>query len=206
LNVSVDRLPSSHQSEVRCSGWLDTLSEEPRLGGEAKLAWEKALAVAGTALMTIRTPSMLIAESLGLERYRQQVVHDARPKAGRLASAANEAFASPEVAAWALSNLAIVYNAQGRTKDAIALLERALAVAGNGPQANHYRVGVIKNRLALYLYEDGRSADAEIQFKQAISAFERSGDRAPAAGVLHNLAQSYARQRRHSEAVETALS
>jgi tetratricopeptide (TPR) repeat protein len=163
------------------------------------------VSVAATALKGICTSTMLIAESFGLERYRQQLVQDAVPKARRLASAAEETLASPEIAAWGLSNLAIVYNAQGRTKSAIALSEHALAAAGGAPPASHYRVGVIANRLAHYLQKDGRTADAEIQFKRAISAFEMSGDRAPAAGVLHNLSQLYSGQRRYSEAAETAM-
>jgi tetratricopeptide (TPR) repeat protein len=156
--------------------------------------------------MPVRTSGMLIAKSLGLEHYRQRLVQEAGGKVQQSTSAAKEKFASPAVAAWGLSNLAIIYKAQGRAKSAIALLEQALALAGNPPQASHYRVGVITNRLALYLKEDGRKADAEIQFKRAISAFEMSGDREPAADVLYNLAQLYAWQRRYSEAVETALS
>jgi tetratricopeptide (TPR) repeat protein len=196
---------SSHQSEVKWFERHDSLYGELSLGGESKLAWERALAAAETGLMPIRASSIFIAESLGLEHYRQRLVREAGPKVQQLASAAEETLASPKIAAWALSNLAIAYKAQRKTKSAIALLEYALAVAGNPPQAGHYRVGVISNRLALYLKEDGRTADAEIQFKRAFSAFEMSGDRELAAGVLHNLAQLYAWQRRYSEAAETAL-
>jgi tetratricopeptide (TPR) repeat protein len=208
LNVSRHCRGSSHQSDVKWFGRLDPSYDGVGLGGESKLAWEKALVAAETGLMPIRTSSKSIAESLGLQLYRQRLMREAGPKIQQLASAAEETLTSPTIAAWALSNLAIVYKVQGRTKSAIALLEHALAVAGNGPQADHYRVGVIKNRLALYLREDGCSADAEIQFKQAISAFERSGDRGKdsAASVLHNLAQLYGGQHRYSEAAQAALS
>jgi tetratricopeptide (TPR) repeat protein len=155
--------------------------------------------------MAIRTSSMLIAQRLRLERYQLRLVQEAGVKAGWFVSAAEKTLASPAIAAWGLSNLAIVYNVQGRTKNAIALSEQALAAAGSATRPSHYWMGVIANRLALYLKKDGRTADAEIQFKRALDAFEMSGDRAPAAGVLNNLAQLYAGQRRYSKAVETAM-
>jgi tetratricopeptide (TPR) repeat protein len=173
----------------------------------AKFAYNdsKPLAVVETALMPLSTFSMSIAKNLGLQHHHQRLEQKTGSKVQHLASAVEKAFASPAIAAWRLSNLAIIYHAQGKTKDAIALLDRALTVTDS---ADQHRVGAITNRLALYLVEVGRKADAEIQFKRAITAFEKSSHRnnEPVAAVLHNLALLYAGQRRYSEAAETALS
>lgn len=123
----------------------------------------------------------------------------------RLMNAARNAFASPTVSAWALSNLAMIYKVQGRNEDAITLLEQALAIAGHAPGNNDYRQGAIANRLALYCGEAGRVADAEAYFNRAIAALEKSGDSASAAGALYNLAILYGGQHRYPEAADAAL-
>ena len=118
-----------------------------------------------------------IAESLGWPADSQPHYAEAIWMK-RFAGAAGKALASRAVFAWGLSNLAIVYKAQGRSQEAISLLERALAIAGEAAGPDSYRLGVIANRLALYCAGEGRAADAEAYFKQAISAFEKSGDSA----------------------------
>ena len=174
---------------------------KPGPGREFELSRSRALTAIGKTLEAGRFSIASIAESLG---YRPHY-RDAGIWMERFADAAGKAFASRAVFAWGLSNLAIVYKAQGRSKEAISLLEHALAIAAGAAGPDSYRVGAIANRLALYYAGDGRAADAEAFFKLAIGAFEKSGDPVSEAGALHNLAFFYGRERRYSEETEAAL-
>ncbi len=174
---------------------------KPGPGREFGLSRSRALTAIGKTLEAGRFSIASIAESLG---YRPHY-RDAGIWMERFADAAGRAFASRAVFAWGLSNLAIVYKAQGRSKEAISLLEHALAIAAGAAGPDSYRVGAIANRLALYYAGDGRVADAEAFFKLAINAFEKSGDPVSEAGALHNLAFFYGMERRYSEETEAAL-
>jgi tetratricopeptide (TPR) repeat protein len=184
--------------------WLEDLGllyEEAGLGRQAALSHYQRLAAAERLLDTTISSVLSIAEHLGVFCCKA----DFEKTRGRLVGAAGKAFASPTSIAWALSNLAVIYKAQGRTGDAITLLERALAVAARSPAEDYYRQGAIANRLALYCAEAGHAADAEAYLYRAIAAFEKSSDWGSKAGALYNLAALYGRQRRYPEAANTAL-
>ncbi len=170
------------------------------LGHEFQLSHVRALTAIGTALEAGGLSITTIAESLGLPHYQHAGI-----RIERFVSAAGKALASRALFAWGLSNLAIVYKAQGRNEEAISLLERALAIAGEAAGPDSYRRGVIANRLALYCAGAGRTADAEAFFKLAAGSFEKSGDLVSEAVALHNLAIFYGRERRYSEETEAAL-
>ena len=209
VNIALDPDRAYGDSSPSAEGeWLEKLGSlyaEAGLGPEVELSHLRALTMIGKALEAGRSSIASIAESLGWPYDSQPHYAEAMEK--RFVSAAGKALASRAVFAWGLSNLAIVYKAQGRSQEAISLLERALAIAGEAAGPDSYRLGVIANRLALYCAGEGRAADAEAYFKQAISAFEKSGDlsRASEADALHNLAIFFGRQRRYSEETEAAL-
>lgn len=125
----------------------------------------------------------------------------------RLARIAGDALRTPPILTFGLTNLARIYAVQGREQDAISLLESALDRAGDTGERDNYHKGVIANRLAVICAGAGRPASAEAHFRQAIIAFENSGDVGGAyeANALQNLAILYLQQRRHSEAAASAL-
>ncbi len=197
LNIAMDTDGAHRDSSPSAEGQ----GLKPGLGREFELSRLRALTVMEKALEAGRFSIASIAESLGCQpHYRHAEIW-----MERFARAAGKALASRAVFAWGLSNLAIVYKAQGRSKEAISLLEHALAIAGDAAGPDSYRRGAIANRLALYYAGDGRAADAEAFFKLAIGAFEKSGDPASEAGALHDLAIFYGRERRYSEEAEAAL-
>ena len=197
LNIAMDTGGARRDPSPSAEGW----GLKPGLGREFELSPLRALTVMGKALEAGRSSIASIAATLGCQRHYRR----AEIWTERFARAAGKAFDSRAMFAWGLSNLAIAYKAQGRSKEAISLLEHALAIAGEAAGPDSYRLGAIANRLALYYADDGRAADAEAFFKRAIGAFEKSGDLASEAGALHNLAILYGRERRYSEETEAAL-
>jgi tetratricopeptide (TPR) repeat protein len=202
-NVAPDALRDSNPAaEGQGLGSFGSLYAEAGLDPDLKVP-----AVIGKAYEAAYFSLTSIAGSLGWVYDSQQHSQPAEARIMRLVSAAGNAFASRPAFAWALSNLAMIYKAQGRSEEAISLLERALAIASEAGRPDNYRLGMITNHLALYCAGEGRTADAEAYFKQAISAFEKSGyvGRASQAGALHNLAIFYGQERRYSEETEAAL-
>jgi len=106
-----------------------------------------------------------------------------------------------------LNNLASIYEAQGKAKDAITVLEHALTVAASMPEPNDSSIGEMENSLALYCAGEGHAAEAEAHFARAAIAFEKAGDSnaASAAEALQNLASLYFDLRRYPEAAGAAL-
>ncbi len=202
--LEVDRAGSPSQTLER--EWrekLRLLFEEAGLGHPAALSYLDKLA-ATEKLGSLHPRILSIAENLGWFCC-ERLYRETGTRIIRLMNAAGEAVASPTAFAWALSKLAMLYKAQGRSEAAIGLLERALAIADRAPGKDYYREGAIANRLALYCGEAGRAGDAGAYFNRAIAAFEKSGDLASRAAALYNLALLYAGQRRYPEAADAAL-
>ncbi len=197
---------------VVCSGALSTVkcAEQEVYAGSNALAaalniegrTPYAIGIANAALEAGHYSIATIGESLG---WPQPQYRDTGIRIERFVSTAGKSSASRMAFAWGLSNLAIVYKLQGRSNEAISLLEDALTIACQATGPDSYRVGAIANRLAVYYGGEGRAADAEAFFKRAIGAFEKSGDLASEAGALHNLAMFYGRERRYSEEADAAL-
>jgi tetratricopeptide (TPR) repeat protein len=104
--------------------------------------------------------------------------------------------------ATALSNLALVYEAQSRYSDAEPPYKRALAIeeAVGGP--DHLDVAFLLNNLAELHRDQGRDSEAEPLYKRSLQIKEKAlgPDHSSVAGSLNNLALVYDSQGRYGEA------
>ena len=102
-----------------------------------------------------------------------------------------------------LSNLALVYQAQGRDAEAEPLCQRALAINEKALGPDHPDVAVSLNNLALVYQARGRYADAEPLFKRSLTIREKAlgPDHPDVAHSLNNLAALYQVQGRDADAL-----
>jgi tetratricopeptide (TPR) repeat protein len=78
----------------------------------------------------------------------------------------------PDVAA-GLSNLAMLYDAQGRYSEAEPLYQRALTIHERVLGADHPHVATSLNNLALLYYAQGHYSEAEPLYQRALAIWER---------------------------------
>ena len=97
---------------------------------------------------------------------------------------------------FALNNLAIVYDEQGKYADAEGLYKRALAIYEKAHGADHPTVAQTLNNLANVYGEQGKYADAEGLYKRALAIREKTlgKDHPDVAETLNNLANVYEEQ------------
>lgn len=107
----------------------------------------------------------------------------------------------PEVA-MSLSNLAALYDHQGRYEEAEPLFKRALDIRERAPEPNQLDVALILNNLAGFYDHQGRYAEAEPLYERSLSIRERAlgPDHPSVATSLNNLAAVYDSQNRCAEA------
>jgi tetratricopeptide (TPR) repeat protein len=107
----------------------------------------------------------------------------------------------PEVA-MSLSNLAALYDHQGRYAEAEPLFKHALAIYERAPEPDHPDVALILNNLAAFYDSQGRYAEAEPLYERSLSIRERAlgPDQPSVATSLNNLAALYNHQGRHADA------
>ena len=162
-----------------------------------------------TALFGIWSPSIRAQTSADVEALNQQVVR--LFQAGRYAEAATMAERAVTLAerqfgpghpavGTALSNLANVYNAQGRYGDAEPLFKRALAIAEKTP--NDPALGIRLNNLGGLYKLQGRYAEAEPLYKRALVVIEKAAgpDHPDVGTALNNLGQLFVAEERYAEA------
>jgi tetratricopeptide (TPR) repeat protein len=101
-----------------------------------------------------------------------------------------------------LSNLAALYDRQGRYAEAEPLFKRALAIREQVPELDHLDVALILNNLAAFYDSQERYAEAEPLYGRSLAIRERvlGSDDADVATSLNNLAALYDHQGRHAEA------
>ena len=97
-----------------------------------------------------------------------------------------------------LSNLALLYHAQGRYAEAEPLLQRSLAIREKALGPEHPHVGTNLNNLAEFYRVQGRYAEAEPLHRRALAIREKAlGPEHPdVAESLNNLASLYQDQGR----------
>ncbi|HEX7314388.1 MAG TPA: FxSxx-COOH system tetratricopeptide repeat protein [Pyrinomonadaceae bacterium] len=107
----------------------------------------------------------------------------------------------PDVA-MSLSDLAAVYDHQGRYAEAEPLFKRALAIHEQMLKSDNLNVALILNNLAGSYYYQGRYAEAEPLYERSLAIRERAlgPDHPVVATSLNNLAALYKRQSRYAEA------
>ncbi|MET4293372.1 CHAT domain-containing protein/Tfp pilus assembly protein PilF [Bradyrhizobium sp. LB8.2] len=101
-----------------------------------------------------------------------------------------------------LSNLAALYQRQGRYAEAEPLFKRALAVREKGLSREHPDVGQSLNNLATLYVKQQHYADAEPLFQRALAIYQKAGgpEHPAVATVLNNLGQVYRDLNRDADA------
>ncbi|WP_417914681.1 tetratricopeptide repeat protein [Candidatus Electronema sp. JM] len=104
--------------------------------------------------------------------------------------------------AFALNELALVYDAQGRYAEAEPLYKRALAIREQKLGKDHPDVADTLNNLAWLYYRQARYAEAEPLSKRALEIREQKlgKDHSDVASTLNNLAALYESNDRYAEA------
>jgi tetratricopeptide (TPR) repeat protein len=100
--------------------------------------------------------------------------------------------------------LALLYEREGRDRDAESLYQRSLGILEKTLPPEHFGIASILNNLARIYYRGGRYADAEPLYRRSLSILEKVlGPEHPAvAESLSNLADLYQAQGRVAEADE----
>src|ERR1700730_1494241 len=102
----------------------------------------------------------------------------------------------------ALYSLGVVYDAQGKSTEALPLYKRALAIREKALGPDHPNVAASLDSLAGVYLAPGRYAEAEPLHKRALAIYEKAlgPDHADVATSLNNLAELYRNQGRYAEA------
>jgi tetratricopeptide (TPR) repeat protein len=171
--------------------------------------WEKFLPHALEAARLIEVYDLASAESAELlneaglycferAQYAESVALFKRSLAIRERVLGSE---HPEVA-MSLSNLAALYDHQGRYEEAEPLFKRALDIRERAPEPDHLDVALILNNLAGFYDHQSRYAEAEPLYERSLSIRERAlGSEHPSVATsLNNLAAVYDSQGRYAEA------
>ncbi len=105
--------------------------------------------------------------------------------------------------ATAATNLAVIYQRQGNTKEAISLYQRSLTIWEKNWGPEHPRVAAVLASLAAVYQQDGNYGAAEPLYKRSLSIGEKIfGPDHPEIGVTqNNLAVLYANSGRYEEAI-----
>jgi len=104
--------------------------------------------------------------------------------------------------AMSLSNLAALYDHEGRPEEAEPLFKRALAIREQVPEPNHLDVALILNNLAAFYDSQRRYLEAEPLYARSLIIREEvlGPDHPSVATSLNNLAALYDHQGRYEEA------
>lgn len=107
----------------------------------------------------------------------------------------------PDVA-MSLSNLAALYDHQGRYEEAKSLFKRALAIRERAPETDHLDMALILNNLAALYYHQSWYEEAEPLYERSLAIRVRvlGPDHPGVATSLNNLAALYDHQGRYAEA------
>lgn len=162
-----------------------------------------AMGMALAAAASAQTDDLETLKQQVIELYQAAKYADAVPIAERYAEGVKVRHGAEHFEyATALSNLAALYEGQGRYGEAEPLLERALGVVEKALGADHPAVGTRLDRLARLYLGQVRYDEAEPLFKRALSIVEKTlGPDHPNVGLsLNNLASLYLGQGRYGEA------
>jgi len=200
--------PVSGLSLARSFEKLASLYEQAGQFNEAELAYLKAFEIIEKTHGTDHQAVIPIADSLGSLYFHLNRYDDSEFYIKKWISASVRNLpAQRGNLAMALNNLGLLYKAEGRGPEAIAMLQSSLENASLAPEVSRPHLGTIANRLAVFCIDEGRRDDAATYFKTAAAALEEGGAAylGSAAAVLQNLTLLYIGQKRYADAVETGL-